>query len=67
MKYEVDVYYSGFITMQMEAESEQEAIELARQNADDLPEDKFHEEFLPTLEHWEEADKAREVSNGSMS
>lgn len=61
MRYEVDVYYSGFVTVQVEAENEQAAIELARQNADDMPEGKFHEEFLPTLEHWEEADRAREL------
>ncbi len=51
-KFNVDVYYTGFCTYQIEAESEEEAILKAREEAIDI------DEISSTLENWEEADVA---------
>ena len=61
-KYEADIYYSGFITVPVEADNEEQAIEIAREEAaryHNKREGKFQEEFLPSLEPWREADTAR--------
>ncbi len=47
--YEVKIYYSGFHTVEISADSEQQAILKARELAADK------DEILSNLEYWEEA------------
>lgn len=54
-KYKVNLYYSGFCTYEIEAESEDEAIALSRKMAIDK------EQIVSNLESWKEADTAEEV------
>ena len=54
-KHEVNIYFSGFCTYEIEANSKDDAIEKARQ----LPINK--KEILSNLENWFEADEAFEV------
>lgn len=59
--YEVDLYYSTYVTLRIEAGSETEAIEKARNEViEDEGPDLKH--LLQNLESWEECDEAREVS-----
>lgn len=61
--YEVDLYYSTYVTLRVEAGSEEEAIEKARNEVieDEGPDLK---QLLRNLESWEECDEAREVKGG---
>ena len=61
-EYEVNLYYTGFITMTMNAENEEEAIHKAR-NEQNNPcnRDTFTRRFEPileTLEPWKDCDTA---------
>jgi len=58
-KYAVRIYYTGFSTSLIEAESEEEAILKARRNEPDLA------EISSNLEGWEEADTAEEIDGES--
>ena len=63
-KYEVDIYYSGFITIPVEADKEALALEVAREEAarhHNKREGHFIDELMPSLEPWPEADTAREL------
>jgi len=53
--YEVSLFYSGFCTFEIKAESEEQAIIKARELEMD------RDEILSNLESWEEADEACEV------
>jgi len=62
VKYEVDIYYSGFITVPVEADNEEQAVETAREEAARLHnkrEGDFCEAIMPNLDVWREADTAR--------
>ncbi len=62
MHYECDIYYSGFVTIPVEADNEEQAIEAAREEAacyHNKREGHFTEEIMPNLEPWREADIAR--------
>ncbi|MEM4271176.1 MAG: hypothetical protein QXO70_03735 [Candidatus Pacearchaeota archaeon] len=59
-KYEVKIYYTGFYTYEVVAESEEEAILKARE----LPLN--WNEIATTLENWKEADNAEEILNGEV-
>jgi hypothetical protein len=59
MKFEVQVYYSGFCTYEIEADSEESAIEKARQ----MPVNQ--KEILANLENWEEADTAEQQTDSN--
>ena len=65
MKFGVDVYYSGYITVEVEAESENQAHELAVEEAaryHNKREGDFNEEIAPTLERCiPEADTVRKI------
>ena len=64
MKYEVGIYYSGFITVPVEADNEGQAIEAAREEAaryHNKKQAEFTEEILGNLEVWREADTARKT------
>ncbi|HPM11013.1 MAG TPA: hypothetical protein PK941_11270 [Paludibacter sp.] len=54
-KYNVNIYYTGFCTFEVQAENESEAILKAR----NLPINQ--NEILSTIENWEEADLAFEL------
>lgn len=58
-KFEVQIYYTGFSTHLIDAESEEEAILKARSQKIKL------REFCSNLENWEEADQAEEIKNGA--
>ena len=61
--FEVDVHYSGYITVSVEASNSNEAVLAAEQKAEryrEAREGKFIEEFMPTLEAWPEADTVRD-------
>ena len=64
MKYEVDLYYSGFITVPVDTFNEELAIDVAREEAARIhnkwPE-QFIERFMPSLEVWREADTVRKI------
>lgn len=63
MQYRVDVYYSGYITRQVEADNPQEAKAMATEEVarfHNKREGDFIEEFMPTLEPWPEAGIAEE-------
>ena len=72
-EYEVDLYYTGFITRTVKAENGEEAIQKARaeQNAP-LNQDAFIKSFEPileTLEPWKDCDTAqlkRDCDKGEM-
>ena len=57
MKFEVQIYYTGFSTHVLGAESEEEAILKARKQKIKL------REICSNLENWEEADQAEEIKN----
>lgn len=57
-KFEVQVYYTGFSTYLINAESEEEAILKARKEKIKL------KEICSNLENWENADIAVEIGNG---
>lgn len=59
-KYEVNIYFSGFCTHEIEANSSGKAIEKARQ----LPINK--NKILSNLENWFEADEAVEVHKNEI-
>jgi hypothetical protein len=61
--YEVDLYYSTYVTLRVEAESEEEAIEKAREEViqDEGPDLK---QLVQHLESWEDCDEAREIKGG---
>jgi len=64
VKYEVDIYYSGFITVPVEADNEEQALEAAREEAaryHNKQQAEFTEEILGNLEVWREADTARKT------
>ncbi len=54
-KYEVQVYYTSFCTYEINAETEDEAILIARQRKIN------HEELSSNLDNWKEADTANEI------
>ncbi len=56
-QFEVQVYYSGYCSFVVEADSENDAIILAREN----PVNK--DELFTNLENWKEANIATEVHN----
>ena len=56
-KYAVKIYYSGYSSYEIDANNENEAIEIAR----NLPFNK--NEILSNLDNWREADEAFEVEN----
>lgn len=59
-KFEVQIYYSGFCTYEVEADSKETAILKAR---------KFNlkiNEILSNIENWKEADIAREIKNDKI-
>lgn len=62
-KYEVNLYYTGFVIRMVNAESEEEAIQNARSEQDSpCNQDTFTRRFEPileTLEPWKECDTAR--------
>ena len=62
-EYEVTLYYSGFVTRVVQAESKEEAIQKARTEQDSLcNKDTFlirFEPILETLEPWKDCDTAR--------
>ena len=51
VRYMVRMYYSGYISKVVDAESEEEALLKARKEPADM------DEILPTLERWESADE----------
>lgn len=61
-EYEVNLYYTGFITRMVKAENEEEAIRKARDELDAPCNQKtFLKNFKPiieTLEHWKDCDTA---------
>lgn len=62
-KYQVDIYYSTFVTREVEADSPDIAIEVGREDAaryhnKELAE--FTEETLGNFERWAEADIVRD-------
>ena len=59
-KHEVNIYFSGFCTYEIEANSEDEAIGKARK----LPINE--KEILSNLENWFEADEAFEVRKNEI-
>lgn len=72
-EYEVNLYYTGFITRTVEAENEEEAIQKTRAEQDaPLNQDAFIKSFEPileTLEPWKECDTAqlkRDCAKGEM-
>ncbi len=64
-KYKVDLYYTGYITHEVEANDELEAIKRARDiQGRPMDEQDFRlafEPILETLEPWKECDSAEEV------
>ena len=65
MQYEADIYYSGFITVPVEADNEEQALEIAREEAaryHNKREGHFIEEFMPNLNVWRDADTVRKLS-----
>lgn len=63
-KYEVDIYYSGYTTVPVEAEKEEQALEVARDEAaryHNKREGHFIEELMPNLDVWREADTVRKI------
>ncbi len=64
-KYKVDLYYTGYITHEIEADSPSEAIQKARDiQGRPCSQEEFrllHEPILETLEPWKECDSAEEV------
>jgi len=63
-KFDVDIYYSGYITVSVDAPDEGQALEAAREEAarrHNKREGDFTEEFIPTLEPWREADTVRKT------
>ena len=62
-EYEVNLYYTGFITKAVNAENEEEAIQKARAEQDaPLNRSAFLKSFKPileTLEPWKDCDTAR--------
>lgn len=67
-EYEVNLYYTGFITRPVQAESKEEAIHKARAEQDTpLNQSTFLKSFEPileTLEPWKECDTAQLKRNG---
>lgn len=61
--YEVELYYSTFATVKVRARSELEAIEIAREKAENGEVD-LAEGLWLNLEPWEECDQAREIEGG---
>ena len=63
-KYEVDIYYSGYITVSVEAANEAQALEIATEEAarfHNKREGDFIEKLMPNLEPWPEASTARRI------
>ena len=63
-KYEADIYYSGYITVPVEADNEEQALETAREEAaryHNKREGHFIEELMPNLDVWREADTVRQI------
>lgn len=63
-KYEADIYYSGFITVPVEADNEEQALEIAREEAaryHNKRQAEFTEELLGNVDVWREADTVREI------
>lgn len=62
-EYEVNLYYTGFITRTVRSENEEEAIQMARTEQDNpCNQDTFMSSFEPileTLEPWKDCDTAR--------
>ena len=56
-KFEVQIYYSGFCTYEVEAENEEQSIEQARHL------EIKKNELLSNLENWKEADTSTEIKN----
>jgi len=63
-KYEVDIYYSGYITLPVEATNEAQALEIATEEAarfHNKSEGDFTEKLMPNLDQWPEASTARRI------
>ena len=64
-KYKVDLYYTGYITHEIEADSPSEAIKKARDIQDGVYKERdylmAYKPILETLEPWRECDTAEEV------
>ncbi len=56
-KFEVQIYYSGFCTYEVEADNKEDALKKARKN----PLNK--KEILSNLDNWKEADTIKEILN----
>lgn len=56
-RFEVQIYYSGFCTYEVEAKNKEQAIQKARQI------EIKKNELLSNLENWKEADTASEIKN----
>ena len=54
-QFEVEIYYSGFCTYQIEAKTEEEAIIKARERQAD------RNELLSNIESWKEADTVKAI------
>jgi hypothetical protein len=59
MRYEIKRYYSTFYTLELEAESEDEAYQIAKDKLWD-EQDKY--ELLANLDEWSEADEISKMS-----
>jgi len=63
-KFDVDIYYSGYITVSVDAADERQALEAAREEATrrhNKREGDFNEGFISTLMPWLEADTVRKA------
>lgn len=63
-KYEADIYYSGFITIPVEAANEEMALEIAREEAaryQNKEQAEFTEQILGNLEVWRDADTVKKT------
>jgi hypothetical protein len=63
-KFEADIYYSGYVTVSVEAPDEDQALEAAREEAarrHNKREGDFNDELMLTLEPWREADTVRKT------
>lgn len=63
-KYEVDIYYSSFVTVPVEADNEKQALDIAREEAarnNNKQQAKFTETLLCNVDVWREADTVRKI------
>ena len=63
-KYEVDIYYSSFVTIPVEADSEEQALEIAREQAarqNNKQQAEFTETLLCNVDVWRDADTVRKI------